>query len=357
MFPSWFVSLALVASTLLGQSVTANFYKPCLNPSVRREWRSMPREERAEWITAVKCLNTLPHNSSLVPTFNTTYAQIPPVNPDSTYLDDWSYIHMDLNPVIHFTAHFLPWHRAFIKDFDTALRQKCGYTGHQPYWDWTKDAADFEHSDIWDPDPESGLGGWGTADNDYQITTGAFATDYPLVYPSPHTLRRQYTPIIPGQNGTNVTLATLFTPDSQKALITGYKADYIHFQQHLEFGSHGAIHRIVGADLLGTCPANAPPDCVGGPKWSPNEPMFQLHHAMVDKVWYDWQHAHEENFWSFDGGSVPRVTNFIADPDFPNGAPPLVTFATPIATDGIMNNYTIYELMDTRNDRLCYIYE
>lgn len=111
----------------------------------------------------------------------------------------------------------------------------------------TTDASDFEHSDIWDPDPESGLGGWGTADNDYQITTGAFATDYSLVYPSPHTLRRQYTPIIPGQNGTNVTLATLFTPESQKALITGYKADYIHFQQHLEFGSHGAIHRIVGA--------------------------------------------------------------------------------------------------------------
>jgi tyrosinase len=94
---------------------------------------------------------------------------------------------------------------------------------------------------------------------------------------------------------------------------------------------------------------------------------------MVDKIWYDWQRAHPANFWSFDGGAVARVTNFIADPDFPNGAPPYVTvsgiptgsfieltllqFATPIPTDGIMDNYTIYELIDTRNERLCYIYE
>ncbi|KAF9778931.1 Di-copper centre-containing protein [Thelephora terrestris] len=355
-----FVTFAIAASTLLGLSVSANLYQPCLNPSVRLEWRSMPAEERAEWLAAVKCLNNVdyyPHNSSLVPTFNTTFAQIPPVNPNSSYFDDWSYIHMDLNHIIHFTGQFLPWHRAFIKDFDTSLREKCGYTGHQPYWDWTKDASDFENSAIFDPDPVSGLGGWGDPNDDYQITSGAFATDFPLTYPSPHRLRRQYTPDIPGTNGTTVHLADLFTPESQQALIEGYVADFIHFQQHLEGGSHGAIHRIVGADLLGTCPSTAPSDCVPGPKWSPNDPLFQLHHGMVDKVWYDWQHAHPANFWSFDGGATPEVNGFIASPDFPNGAPPYVTFATPIPTDGIMNNYTIWELIDTRNERLCYIYE
>ena len=121
------------------------------------------------------------------------------------------------------------------------------------------------------------------------------------------------------------------------------------------------------------------------------DPLFQLHHGvskmrchwlnfltffylqMVDKIWYDWQHAHPANFWSFDGGAVAQVTNFVADPNFPNGAPPYVTvsgfvsrqfflltslqFATTIPTDGIMSNYSIYELIDTRNERLCYIYE
>ena len=46
---------------------------------------------------------------------------------------------------------------------------------------------------------------------------------------------------------------------------------------------------------------------------------------MVDKLWYDWQNAHPANFWSFDGGSIAWIHNFVPDPTFPNGAPPLVT--------------------------------
>jgi tyrosinase len=316
----------------------------------------MPKEERAEWIAAVKCLNKLPHSPTLAPTYNTSFTRIPPPTPDSSYFDDWTYIHMDLNPAIHFTGQFLPWHRAFIKDFDTALRQKCNYKGHQPYWDWTKDAADFEHSSIFDPDPESGFGGWGDPNNDWHVTTGGFANDFPLTYPSPHPLRRQYTPVINGPNGT-VVLANRFTPESQAALVKGHVADFIRFQAGLEGGSHGAIHVIVGGDLVGACHAGAPPDCVPGPKWSTNDPLFQLHHAMIDKLWYDWQNANPANFWSFDGGADPRVVNFVTDPAFPNGAPPYVTFATPAPNDGIMSEWTMYELIDTRNEKLCYIYE
>jgi len=44
--------LALAASTLLGPSVVAQ--KRCTNPYARREWRSMPPQERADWINAVK---------------------------------------------------------------------------------------------------------------------------------------------------------------------------------------------------------------------------------------------------------------------------------------------------------------
>jgi tyrosinase len=91
------------------------------------------------------------------------------------------------------------------------------------------------------------MGGWGAPGDDYQITTGAFATDYPLTYPSLHRLRRQYTPTAPGTNGTNVTLTDLFTPESQIALVNSYEANFIRFQQTLEGGSHGAVHRIVGA--------------------------------------------------------------------------------------------------------------
>lgn len=106
------------------------------------------------------------------------------------------------------------------------------------------DASDFENSTFWDPDPTSGIGGWGDPNNDYQITSGALATGFPLVYPSSHSLRRQYSPI---DNTTGQPWTALFTPESQAALINGYVADYIGFQQHFERGSHRAIHRIVGA--------------------------------------------------------------------------------------------------------------
>jgi len=39
---------------------------------------------------------------------------------------------------IHGTGFFLPWHRIYVQAFEDALRSKCGYTGVQPYWDWTK---------------------------------------------------------------------------------------------------------------------------------------------------------------------------------------------------------------------------
>ena len=188
---SRFLGLALASVTLLVQAAAANNGSPCSNPTVRREWRSLPPEERAAWMAAVKvehklrmllaytsltfaaqCLNNLPHDPSLVPTFNTTYAAIPPVNTSSSYFDGLftsrmsaeaaysclnrlglcphgsqshrgSFLHSPLYKSstqiqIHFTGQFLPWHRAYINDFDAALRVKCGYTGHQPYWDWTK---------------------------------------------------------------------------------------------------------------------------------------------------------------------------------------------------------------------------
>lgn len=126
-----------MASTLLGQSVTAHFHPPCLNPSVRREWRSMPREERAEWLAAVKVIPlldmflgelTLPcvvpeplasqlfsganlqHHVHSDPahrpqqfifrrSVNFTNCRLPS-KPLIHTLTDWSYVHMDLNPMV-----------------------------------------------------------------------------------------------------------------------------------------------------------------------------------------------------------------------------------------------------------------
>jgi len=104
------------------------------------------------------------------------------------------------------------------------------------------DASDFENSTFWDPDTISGVGRWGDPNNDYQITDGAFAADFPVSYPSPHRLRRQYTPIDPFSG---VFLPETFTPESQRAMVNGFVADFVGFQAFLQAGSHLSIHRMV----------------------------------------------------------------------------------------------------------------
>jgi tyrosinase len=174
------------------------------------------------------------------------------------------------------------------------------------------DASDFPNSTFWDPDTVSGVGSWGDANDDYQITDGAFADDFLLSYPSPHKLRRRYAPTAPEKPG--VLLSDTFTDENRVAMVNDFVGSFIGFQARFEGSSHGAVHRVVGGcvsllnllrffpltdsrrDLLGSCPSNAPPGCIPGPKWSPNgasltsthtsnsdvliDPLFMMHHAV-----------------------------------------------------------------------------
>ena len=155
----------------------------------------------------------------------------------------------------------MPWHRAYIKDFDSALREKCGYTGAQPYWDWRlgiilarrshtvaltsfmADASNFQNSSFWNPNTTNGVGGWGDPNDDYQITDGGFAEGFSVSYPSPHRVRRVYSPNYEGQT---IPWYILISPESQAAMVNGFVGDFIGFQAVFQGGSHAAIHRLVG---------------------------------------------------------------------------------------------------------------
>ena len=131
------------------------------------------------------------------------------------------------------------------------------------------------------------------------------------------------------------------------------------------------------SDLSGSCPANAPSTCIGGPKWSTNG-MFLLvpipqhlravlkfnrslvFHAprgkgekldefivltclpsqMVDKIWYDWQNINSANFWAYRGGATavnedPSVTNAT----YPNGSPPMLTVRGPLTSTRLTHEF------------------
>ncbi|KAJ7624811.1 Di-copper centre-containing protein [Roridomyces roridus] len=339
----------------------------CTTPVLRREWRALTREERAHWIGAVKCLSNLPHDPNLVATVDPAISGIGSIDTSASYYDDLVYMHMDLNVKIHFTGLFLPWHRWYMRVFEKALQIKCGYTGALPYWNWVLDSQDVANSPLFlDSDPESGMGGWGDPNNDYTISDGGFARSFTLAYPVPHPLRRNFTqmPFLLGQfvDAKDRTLKAneTFTPAELHKLVNGFVGDFVGFQKYLEGfnSSHSAVHLMMGGDMGGECPASAPPDCVPGPTFSPNEPLFWLHHAMIDKIWADWQEAHPAHKHVYVGGAQqPNLHNSSQYHAFPTGTPPWLNMSSRMPADGLFPEATIGSVMSTTEGMLCYVYE
>ena len=56
------------------------------------------------------------------------------------------------------------------------------------------------------------------------------------------------------------------------------QTDYASYTAALEGGPHNTAHRWVGG--------------VMATGWSPLDPLFWLHHAQVDRLWWEWAGAH-----------------------------------------------------------------
>lgn len=190
--------------------------------------------------------------------------------------------------VAHMTPSFLPWHRRFLLDFETALRAVDDEVT-VPYWDWTVDRT--TGSSLWADDF---LGGNGR-DGDRQVTTGPFA-----YATGDWTIKETVTDVAFlvrdfGDPGDPVELPT-------KDELAGATDDPVYdvapwdstatsgFRNKLEgwvdasgkerWCTHNLVHRWVGGHMLGGA--------------SVNDPVFWLHHAFVDRVWSRWQQDHPD---------------------------------------------------------------
>ena len=205
----------------------------CLSAPKRREWRSLSRSEKTEYINAVQCLRTTPSVLSL---------------PQTLY-DDFPYVHMHVGNATHDTAGFLPWHRYFLHVYETALRNWCNYTGQLTYWDWTLDWADFRSAPVWDA--ETGFGGDGGLDAPRSVGEGRCVVDGPFaglkaLYSNlrkrPHCLARGF----PGEKELKRWNAE-FTPEKVEAVLGAKR--YEDFNLGLENGPHLAIPYSVRGDF------------------------------------------------------------------------------------------------------------
>jgi tyrosinase len=84
--------------------------------------------------------------------------------------------------------------------------------------------------------------------------------------------------------------------------------------------------------------------------WSSiNDPLFFMHHAMIDYVWWTWQNKKPQNLYALNGPIYPNGTG-TTTPDYP------VMMAPYIAPD-----VPIHKVMDSANRDgkgiLCFVYE
>ncbi|KAH7374685.1 monooxygenase [Plectosphaerella cucumerina] len=335
MLPQSIISLFAMAATAAGSAIP-RADGTCTDPVVRKEWRELTDGEKAEYIRAAVCLRGLP---------KAKYAEIDAV---TTRLDDLVWTHFSLNSEIHFVANFLPWHRWYVQLHEDLLRTECGYKGVQPYWDWSIDAdkVDVPNSAVFDP--VTGFGGDGkktgsdvpgftrcVVDGPFantNLTLGMGSPDVNLDGDQLHCFTRQFNGGMGNdENGETIIGDMQATAYDSKVMETiyGFKT-YAEMHNMLEGLPHAQIHSVIFGDM--------------GPSTSPNEPLFFLHHANVDRAWAKWQGRNATRLADYTGFNDAAKTISASL----NDKMPVMQLAE---TEPVVKDY-----MDIQAGALCYTY-
>ncbi|QRW09348.1 tyrosinase [Ceratobasidium sp. AG-Ba] len=347
--------LTLAATVfLVSQAVAAPTSRSeCSSPPMRREWRHLSSTEQAAFITAVKLLSnsTLhPHSPNLNATNFTP--GIVSINPSSSRYDDFVYAHMDTNIKDHFTGLFLPWHRWYLYAFEKALREECGYTGYLPYWNWSLDTNNVAASPIFNSDPATGLGTFGVPADNYTVHDGAFAT-VTRAYPTPHYVERNMT-LYPFKNkvfpfafeNPDMKATDAFTPTQVHNITHSFPGNFVGFAAYMDGWRAQGMHNAAHLQFM--------PGDMSNPSYSPNDIIFFLHHANLDRIWAKWQNQSAANAAAYGGGSVQDLSDY---DNHPVGKEPNLDKNSTIWTSGLGSpSLVVADVMSTKGGILCYHY-
>ncbi|MFE5540071.1 tyrosinase family protein [Streptomyces sp. NPDC056492] len=186
----------------------------------------------------------------------------------------------------HRSPSFLPWHRRFLLDFEAAL-QRIDKNVSLPYWDWTADRT--ANSSLWASDFMGGT----RRSGDGQVLDGPFAFQGGKWALTVGVDRRTYlrrglgtgTPQLPTRADVDSVIAI---PEYDSA---PWNSASNGFRNALEgwrgVNLHNRVHMWVGGQMTSAA--------------SPNDPVFWLHHAFIDKLWAEWQAKHPKS------GYLPAV--------------------------------------------------
>ncbi|KXN69968.1 Di-copper centre-containing protein [Conidiobolus coronatus NRRL 28638] len=189
-----------------------------------------------------------------------------------------SKIHYDHKDEAHGVPAFLPWHRQYLREFEKEMQKiKPGIV--LPFWDWSRDSQAPERSFIFTPEY---FGGNGQGRN-LCVSTGKFA-NLQLTYPRPHCLARNF--------DEGDAISSFYSPESVENVIAR-GTTYDVFRRNLEGTPHGLVHNNIGGN--------------GGDistMYSTNDPIFWMHHAFIDLIWFEWQQRNPRLAATYNGGSA-----------------------------------------------------
>jgi hypothetical protein len=110
----------------------------CTEPLIRKEWRSLSKEEKKSYLDAFQCFIDSPSqlgmNGSLYDDFSWAHNLVAHSSESSPLFEQvLNRFELRIEYLDHGKAPFLTWHRRFIWVYENTLRKTCGYEGALPY--------------------------------------------------------------------------------------------------------------------------------------------------------------------------------------------------------------------------------
>lgn len=196
---------------------------------------------------------------------------------------------------VHMCAAFLPWHRAMLHSFERDLQIMLGNDQFAlPYWDWSADEAtlaDPTTSALWSAACVGGNGtpissgpfaGWSTINAQGAVSTAGISRNLGVRSQLPsYASIAEILPRVPYD-----------VPPYNDASPIGFRNALEGFASTASSQMHNAVHGWVGG-LMGLVQV------------SPNDPVFYLHHANVDRIWAQWQQRYPQQTYVPVNDGIP----------------------------------------------------
>lgn len=342
--------MACLVLAVVSACTTQDVVQPA-NVRVRKNVKNLTAQEKADFVSAVKKLKTVPS----------------PYDPAINYYDQfvkWHYLAFRCDPAdahthgypAHMGPAFLPWHRVYLDVFEQALSSVSGKDITVPYWDWTDDgstAAVFS---------DDFMGGTGDPAEGYAVMTGPLrkgefvvsftdVDDVDSIFadvntdPNPVTYLTRaigmfpggWQPALPTATDVQTTLNVAVydaepwdcTPDTTKSFrnsLEGWRGKSGNFcdsaTKNMDARPDGSglrskMHNVVHIYVGGIFPADNPAGSAAGSmaqNTSPNDPVFWIHHANIDRIWAAWMKRHGRSYLPITGGPMGHNLNDVMEP-------------------------------------------